>query len=103
MRISDWSSDVCASDLPIRPEWRQAKIIVDTAVRESHPLHRQYAVLLKGHAFVEGGKYDRIACRGHDCVRDLDIGRVRRPVRSEERRVGKECVSPCRSRWSPKH
>src|SRR3546814_13028860 len=26
-----------------------------------------------------------------------------RPVRSEERRVGKECVSTCRSRWSPYH
>src|SRR3546814_17269016 len=26
-----------------------------------------------------------------------------RSSRSEERRVGKECVSPCRSRWSPDH
>src|SRR3546814_12384113 len=25
------------------------------------------------------------------------------PIRSEERRVGKECVSKCRSRWSPCH
>src|SRR3546814_18942206 len=29
--------------------------------------------------------------------------RVRRLMRSEERRVGKECVSTCRSRWSPYH
>src|SRR3546814_17207815 len=28
---------------------------------------------------------------------------TRKPVRSEERRAGKECVSKCRSRWSPKH
>src|SRR3546814_4635990 len=30
-------------------------------------------------------------------------GSVTAPVRSEERRVGKECVSTCRSRWSPYH
>ena len=30
-------------------------------------------------------------------------GRSVRPERSEERRVGKECSSPCRSRWSPYH
>src|SRR3546814_9468559 len=29
--------------------------------------------------------------------------RLGQPVRSEERRVGKECVSTCRSRWSPYH
>src|SRR3546814_2713351 len=28
---------------------------------------------------------------------------VLRAIRSEERRVGKECVSTCRSRWSPYH
>src|SRR3546814_9782000 len=32
---------------------------------------------------------------------DIDLGRRRQ--RSEERRVGKECVSTCRSRWSPYH
>src|SRR3546814_11451343 len=30
-----------------------------------------------------------------------DAGALRRKIRSEERRVGKECVSTCRSRWSP--
>ena len=36
---------------------------------------------------------------------DRRAGTLRRmvPVRSEERRVGKECVSTCRSRWSPYH
>src|SRR3546814_12568043 len=35
-------------------------------------------------------------------VMDANGGNQRR-IRSEERRVGKECVSPCRSRWSPYH
>src|SRR3546814_4579469 len=33
----------------------------------------------------------------------LSLPRSRRNSRSEERRVGKECVSTCRSRWSPYH
>src|SRR3546814_19310517 len=33
----------------------------------------------------------------------IDIDSFGRPLRSEERRVGKECVSTCRSRWSPSH
>src|SRR3546814_17551860 len=33
----------------------------------------------------------------------LDIGAVLAALRSEERRVGKECVSTCRSRWAPYH
>src|SRR3546814_4598966 len=66
MRISDWSSDVCSSDL----DW----------------LHRPQRVA---------------AGAGRVGVAD----RPRRPGRnrSEERRVGKECVSTCRSRWSPYH
>src|SRR3546814_6997527 len=64
MRISDWSSDVCSSDLPV--DQRR----VDLA---------QLAVLLPQRLNLGG--------RG----------------RSEERRVGKECVSTCRSRWSPYH
>src|SRR3546814_9094890 len=34
---------------------------------------------------------------------ELMITRSSNPARSEERRVGKECVSTCRSRWSPYH
>src|SRR3546814_17321793 len=36
-------------------------------------------------------------------TRSIVIGREQRTFRSEERRVGKECVSTCRSRWSPYH
>src|SRR3546814_12493428 len=40
---------------------------------------------------------------GADGVADRVVERVGRGARSEERRVGKECVSTCRSRWSPYH
>src|SRR3546814_11321334 len=64
MRISDWSSDVCSSDLVAWPD----------------RVARQRA--------GQRGEY-------------LSVGG--RAYRSEERRVGKECVSTCRSRWSPYH
>src|SRR3546814_2968685 len=47
---------------------------------------------------------DRYACQMEAVARDfLRDEAVDRPQRSEERRVGKECVSTCRSRWSPYH
>src|SRR3546814_10736706 len=79
MRISDWSSDVCSSDL--RPQ--------------------TYLVLL---SFWVA----QINCRGPFLLTTVNTatGRTLRmhcSGRSEERRVGKECVSTCRSRWSPDH
>src|SRR3546814_3811870 len=65
MRISDWSSDVCSSDLfgpGDQLRWQ--------------PWNHRLLQQRLGHLAVD---------------------------RSEERRVGKECVSTCRSRWSPSH
>src|SRR3546814_8888655 len=84
MRISDWSSDVCSSDLPeigIRPS-AQGADGADGTQQYRHPA---------GGADV----YPQPRCRA--C---LPPGQR---LRSEERRVGKECVSTCRSRWSPYH
>src|SRR3546814_5990723 len=83
MRISDWSSDVCSSDLQRQPVRHDPRCVMEAqriAPRRSrHPhLAQQTAHAL----FDLGGKRTR---------------------RSEERRVGKECVSTCRSRWSPYH
>src|SRR3546814_1513026 len=81
MRISDWSSDVCSSDLPDRA------------------CGSDQAISLSSH---EDGKGCRRPCPGalfHWCGRATYALRVR----SEERRVGKECVSKCRSRGSPYH
>src|SRR3546814_14748893 len=75
MRISDWSSDVCSSDLRIL----------------------EYKGLVGGDAIL-GANMFRDFFAG---IRDLVGGRS--GSRSEERRVGKECVSTCRSRWSPYH
>src|SRR3546814_16545102 len=73
MRISDWSSDVCSSDLGRRPE--------------------HYWKALPSEVYVEGVHIRRPDARrtGGDHLRP----------RSEERRVGKECVSTCRYRVSP--
>src|SRR3546814_3871863 len=70
MRISDWSSDVCSSDL--------MKVPIATA---------QVAA----------------KCRPLPTLLMPNSMTPRKPARSEERRVGKECVSTCRSRWSPYH
>src|SRR3546814_13355677 len=90
MRISDWSSDVCSSDLVCGPD--------ALAVLE-HDLARR-GVLRGGDA---GQQH-----QGREQEREQldDQGVVLHgihSVRSEERRVGKECVSTCRSRWSPYH
>src|SRR3546814_996816 len=75
MRISDWSSDVCSSDLP------------GTGYRgNSHP-GRSGASSLSAHRL--------------QILPDKLSGLRALLSRSEERRVGKECVSTCRSRWSP--
>src|SRR3546814_7880832 len=80
MRISDWSSDVCSSDL-----------IVDDGVAAVFDL----AVGLK--LMARQGMFRPYAAAG------LTSTGVAVSYRSEERRVGKECVSTCRSRWSPYH
>src|SRR3546814_19710411 len=99
MRISDWSSDVCSSDLVAiaralanHPKLliadeptgnldpRTASMVFETLVEVVRA--EGVAALVATHNFEIAGRMDR---------------------RSEERRVGKECVSTCRSRWSPDH
>src|SRR3546814_5855233 len=80
MRISDWSSDVCSSDLRM----------VETILRDYARAYGLHSVSLR--YFNAAG--------ASSCG---DIGEAHHIERSEERRVGKECVSTCRSRWSPYH
>src|SRR3546814_6897754 len=84
MRISDWSSDVCSSDLDVIDAMHRRH---DVDAERQLGIADEREQLTRGIARMDG----RV---GH--------GR-RRIVRSEERRVGKECVSTCRSRWSPYH
>src|SRR3546814_3472017 len=89
MRISDWSSDVCSSDLAVRsPGDRVASQRVHSD-RLVAPPHIIVGVLQEGDLSVRGSTYQ-----------DQSVFRRRPADRSEERRVGKECVRTCRSRWS---
>src|SRR3546814_10415733 len=81
MRISDWSSDVCSSDL-VRTHSFPAQ----------PPDLRHFALATRASRLLA-----RSPCSAAPSIRFLSIGR------SEERRVGKECVSTCRSRWSQYH
>src|SRR3546814_7581331 len=86
MRISDWSSDVCSSDLTWLPEL--------AALDALEPLQAR----VDRSAVVQ--PHDYFASIWATNVIDGTLYGV---PRSEERRVGKECVSTCRSRWSPYH
>src|SRR3546814_13594952 len=95
MRISDWSSDVCSSDLldPVAGGVLgrdDGKLGAGRLAEAFHsPLPRAVGI---------GVHVDRHGMAGPDVG---EVGLLE--VRSEERRVGKECVSTCRSRWSPYH
>src|SRR3546814_20827155 len=98
MRISDWSSDVCSSDL----------------LAEGHDVGMGALEQSAGVKVARDGKMSRPAVQVGARQKKVEGSAARqqsRPVacrphvfeRSEERRVGKECVSTCRSRWSPYH
>src|SRR3546814_4389896 len=96
MRISDWSSDVCSSDLHRR---RYARLAVHRQRRQLRLAALRRSRKLDGRRGPwqltwQLGDHDLLLGR----LPDLLLAR-----RSEERRGGQECVSPCRSRWSPYH
>src|SRR3546814_12835745 len=82
MRISDWSSDVCSSDLTGQRTSRR----YSSRFQSAKPGDSQVSI----HALSTQAAFSPWYF-------------FRRSSRSEERRVGKECVSTCRSRWSPYH
>src|SRR3546814_11691960 len=97
MRISDWSSDVCSSDLPVlyTPYFSHPD---PTIKRKSGILAPDVGNSTLLGTFVQAPFYISLTDS-----RDLTLAPMYTAdagVRSEERRVGKECVSTCRSRWS---
>src|SRR3546814_14613414 len=106
MRISDWSSDVCSSDLQMAEDTQVAGIPI------AHPDGAGIGLAVADQRVIVIDAVEPIARRGR-VERAIPIGdrgaahprrrRVGMGLRSEERRVGKECVSTCRSRWSPYH
>src|SRR3546814_1282934 len=96
LRISDWSSDVCSSDLEICVVLTHLDCCGRGFDAQSHV--DEVRVVLKrwvGDWVVEMPVWCINSLNPDDCTPPLN--------RSEERRVGKECVSTCRSRWSPYH
>src|SRR3546814_15852656 len=98
MRISDWSSDVCSSDL-IRA--LQHLYGADFTTNNGNTVYSWNP--LNGQTLVDGAV--AISPGGNRIFATLWDGGGVDPydLRSEERRVGKECVSTCRSRWSQSH
>src|SRR3546814_13598655 len=84
MRIGDWSSDVCSSDLLLQSYSRERPFSEDELA--ALPL------------LARGSALRFLLTRLYDWLHNPEGA-----FRSEERRVGKECVSPCSSRWSPYH
>src|SRR3546814_13339029 len=130
MRMSDWSSDVCSSDLlpPVALEGRIEAVAAFRCLDEGegnagclHGPPVDLAVPLRHIDPVDvvamgmpGTEIDRVGVlepglgnRGGAqhvvAAGAAAAAQDRRHPRSEERRVGKECVSTCRSRWAPYH
>src|SRR3546814_19661236 len=99
MRISDWSSDVCSSDLAaINVTGNTVIDALEHVAGRDYPLPvdipaDKRLVLVTAHRRENFGAPFRQVCEG--ILELVD----RHPDSSEERRVGKECVSTCRSRW----
>src|SRR3546814_5552118 len=95
MRISDWSSDVCSSDLFVH---LGVGVLEDLQVPAlGHRAFKRDAARLEEAVETHHAKADRTLARRAVFGAGHLVGR------SEERRVGKEGVSTCRSRWSPQH
>src|SRR3546814_12082215 len=104
MRISDWSSDVCSSDLHLYTGQVidlkildcRIYVLADTAKRNVVEIGHNAGIAAKG-----------VALPAQEVIRRFPCAAAAPPIqarcveRSEERRVGKECVSTCRSRWWP--
>src|SRR3546814_13617177 len=102
MRISDWSSDVCSSDLSVLCKYEVGMYIGEPIKR------REDLRFLTGRGTYVGDLLPQNTCyiafvrspHAHAKICSVDVSQAES---SEERRVGKECASTCRSRWSPFH
>src|SRR3546814_20522503 len=109
MRISDWSSDVCSSDLAPKSSGQALYSFQPLKIRALSHIFVHLQETFHEHFVCRGGtsaaSFHRyrggpIVRHGHDGTEPHSFRRFH-AYRSEERRVGKECVSTCRSRWWP--
>src|SRR3546814_16573852 len=124
MRISDWISDVCSSyllvfsdikatDFPLAKAWKKWKVTYDQWLDRSSdrpfPYERnkpkEFPGQFVGMHSLEAWGYRLGTERKGDYAKEkaAELKVLHPDLRSEERRVGKECVSTCRSRWSRHH
>src|SRR3546814_16364975 len=116
MRISDWSSDVCSSDLVLTEDQKAAALAFLVIGEDGQPRvhHQAYMVPNEADEDIDGDEDDdgdtegSVSAKPSMSQRLIDeiatlkdeLPRVH-VARSEERRVGKECVRTISSRWSP--
>src|SRR3546814_13484351 len=105
MRISDWSSDVCSSDLKVGEQEIFGTV---EAVKTVSDLYMPVTgkVLEVNHALDANPEKVNEDQYGEGWMIKVEVqgsadGLLSAAQRSEESRGGKECVSSCRSRWSP--
>src|SRR3546814_14570745 len=116
MRISDWSSDVCSSDLPARNAGGNRRSLEEEDCAKKYVCSKQNGAECRIH---DSFRCCRCSCseignqsrdRNDYSKQDNVVYGLAKPsmketpcrfeqCRSEERRVGKECVRKCRSRW----
>src|SRR3546814_15607212 len=97
MRISDWSSDVCSSDLP----GEVVDLLRVERTKQRLESAEQQIQIESGRRLIDrNGSSRRKRLGGTGALEQFHVAIAHR---SEERRGGKECVSTCRSRWSPYH
>src|SRR3546814_12977095 len=102
MRISDGSSDVCSSDLDAAStrRWAMRRLVEcspSALLVTSRILFMPTNITIPHKLSTIMYLYVLISCALGVALRNYER------IRSEERRVEKECVSTCRSRWSPYH
>src|SRR3546814_15338877 len=113
MRISDWSSDVCSSDLhslhsPHSPHSRPMKLVDEAEITVTAGnggngcvgFRREKFIPLGGPDGGDGGDGGSVWLEASENLNTLVDFRPPKRFRSEERGVGKECVSACISRWA---
>src|SRR3546814_21158441 len=132
MRISDWSSDVCSSDLEainlVAQAWGRSQLKPGDEIIGSGMEHHSNIVpwqlaceatgaVLKVIPITDSGELrlddyrallterTRLVAIAHisNALGTINPVAAMVRLRSDERRVGNECVSTCRSRWSPYH
>src|SRR3546814_16545812 len=98
MRISDWSSDVCSSDLD-----QVVEIVRKSNSTLIFTNTRSFAEIWYQRMLDMAPEFSGLMAMHHGSISQEIRNWVEEQLRSEESRVGKECVSTCRSRWSQYH